>query len=460
MSARLLVVDDDRAFRVSTAALLRADGHTVDEAEDGERAVALLRTHRYQLMVVDFRMPGLDGVRLVETLRLWGEVVPVLMVSGFGTIDTAVRALHSGTDDYLQKPVEPDVLLSHVSELLARRPSQDKQSVENHGIVGRSAAMRAVLDAVARVGPSEATVLITGETGTGKELVARAVHRASSRRNGPFVAVNCGALAEGILESELFGHARGAFTGAMRDRAGLFEAAGGGTIFLDEIGEMSMATQQRLLRVLQEREVTRVGDTRPTLVDVRVVAATHRDLRALTKEKQFREDLFYRLAVFPIELPPLRDRIDDLPLLVDDALRRMAARRPRPGMMECSPFALRVMRKYSWPGNVRELLSALEHASIQAGALRIDAQHLPEVVRESAGDRGDPRYRAPQESGDERSAILAALEHSSGGVGRAAQLLGMGRTTLWRKMRALGIEGSDPGDLTEGETSIDGSAGH
>ena len=442
------MVDDDRAFRLSTAALLRADGYQVDEAEDGPAAVALLRARRYDLMLVDFRMPGLDGVRLVETLRLWGEAVPVLMISGFGTIDTAVRALHSGTDDYLQKPTEPDVLLARVGELLARRPNPAPDERDAHGIVGRSPAMRAVLDAVARVAPSETTVLITGETGTGKELVARAVHRASRRHHAPFVAVNCGALAEGVLESELFGHARGAFTGATRDRAGLFEAADGGTIFLDEVGEMSLATQQRLLRVLQEREVTRVGDTRPTPVDVRVVAATHRDLRALGAQGRFRDDLYYRLAVFPIDIPPLRDRIDDIPLLVQEALRRLTSRHAAARVTECSPFAMRVMRRYSWPGNVRELLSALEHGAIQSGGERIDAQHLPDSVREAVGDRGDPRYRAPHESADERAAIVAALEHSGGVVGRAAQLLGMGRTTLWRKMRTLGIdsaEGSEGG---------------
>ena len=435
-----MVVDDDRAFRLSTAALLRADGYLVDEAEHAEAARQLLQQQDYQLMLVDFRMPGLDGVRFVESLRVWGEGVPVLMISGFGTIDTAVHALRSGTDDYLQKPFEPDVLLARVSALLSEHPSAAMSADSAHGIIGRSTAMRAVQDAIARVAPTDATTLILGETGTGKELVARAVHRGSTRANGPFIPVNCAAIAEGVLESELFGHVRGAFTGAVRDRAGLFEAADKGTIFLDEIGEMSPTTQQRLLRVLQEREVTRVGDSRPTPVDVRVVAATHRDLRALIAASRFREDLYYRLNVFPIALPPLRERTDDLPLLVEALLPRIGERAGRRSALGCSPFALRVIRKYRWPGNVRELISALEQAAINAGDGRIEAQHLPAAVREARTEQAEARYRAPRALDDERAAIAAALEQSGGSLSRGAQLLGMGRTTLWRKMRTLGIE--------------------
>ena len=435
-----MVVDDDRAFRFSTAALLRAEGYHVDEAEHAEQARQLLQQQEYQLMLVDFRMPGLDGVRFVESLRLWGERVPVLMISGFGTIDTAVHALRTGTDDYLQKPFEPEVLLARVSELLSERPPAVVSADNAHGIIGRSTAIRTVRDALARVAPTEATVMISGETGTGKELVAMAVHRSSLRAKGPFVAVNCAAIAEGVLESELFGHVRGAFTGATRDRAGFFEAAAGGTIFLDEIGEMSVTTQQRLLRVLQEREVTRVGDTRPTAVDVRVVAATHRDLAALIADGRFREDLYYRLNVFPIVLPPLRERREDLPLLVDALLSTIGERTGDRAALTCSSFALRLIRKYRWPGNVRELISALEQAAINSGFGRIEAQHLPAAVREGSETQSEGRYRAPRGLDDERGAIAAALEQSGGTLSRAAQLLGMGRTTLWRKMRALGME--------------------
>ena len=448
MTTRVMVVDDDRAFRVSTAALLRAEGYQVDEAGHAEDARRLFEAQEYQLLLVDFRMPGLDGVRFVESLRLWGQRMPVLMISGFGTIDTAVVALKSGTDDYLQKPFEPEVLLERVRALLAERPAEIVTDGPAHGIVGRSHAIREVLDAVARVAPTEATVTIFGETGTGKELVARAVHRSSSRASGPFVAVNCAAIAEGLLESELFGHVKGAFTGALRDRAGYFEAAAGGTIFLDEVGEMPLTTQQRLLRVLQERVVTRVGDTRTMPVDCRVVTATHRDLGALITEGRFREDLFYRINVFPITVPPLRERQDDLPLLVDAILAGIGRRSGERGgegvgertRLTCSPFALRVIRRHRWPGNVRELISALEQAAINAGFGRIEAQHLPAAVREETAEHREGRYRARRGLDDERNAILAALGQSGGALSRAAQLLGMGRTTLWRKMRALGLE--------------------
>lgn len=439
MAARLLIVDDDRAFRLSTAALLRSEGYEVELAGDAQEAVQQLRAARYDLMLLDLRMPGIDGIALVEALRLWGESIPVLMISGAGTIDTAVRALHVGADDFLTKPVEPEVLFARVADVLDRQPDLTNADVLNHGLVGRSPAIRAVVESIARVAPTDASVLILGETGTGKELVARAVHRTSGRANGPFVAVNCAGLAEGILESELFGHVRGAFTGAMRDRVGLFETASGGSILLDEIGDMSLTLQQRLLRVLQEREVVRVGASRATPVDVRVIASTHRDLGTLVQEGRFREDLLYRLNVFPIAIPPLRERREDIPLLVAHALDRLRERVPQAQRLMCSAFAIRVLRAYAWPGNVRELFGALELAAIHAGFSRIETQHLPTAVRDAAAARHTPRYRAPGLEDAERSAIVAALEHSGGTVSRAAELLGMGRTTLWRKLKAYGI---------------------
>jgi transcriptional regulator with PAS, ATPase and Fis domain len=283
-------------------------------------------------------------------------------------------------------------------------------------------------------------VLITGETGTGKELVARAVHQLSTRKAGPFLAVNCAALAEGILESELFGHVRGAFTGATRDRSGVFEAASSGTLFLDEIGSTSPALQARLLRALQEREITRVGATTPTRVDVRVIAATNRDLRDLVREGVFREDLLYRLNVFPLTVPPLRDRASDIPLLVEYALGLFRERLPDAKGLSCSPFAMRLLREFSWPGNVRQLLAVLEHAAISSGGVRIEAQHLTDEVRGASDASTSGRYRATVPGEDERAAIEAALAHADGTLSRAAELLGMGRTTLWRKIRSYGIE--------------------
>ena len=436
--ARLLVVDDDRTFRVTSCALLRDAGYQADEAPDGRVAIEMLRATRYDLLLLDLKIPGVDGLQLIEALRLWGMNLPILMISGFGTVDLAVRSLHLGADDFLTKPVEPAVLTARVADLLDRRP------VEGHtpripGIVGRSPLLLEVLDQVQRVAATDTTVLVTGETGTGKEVIARAVHAQSTRAQAPFLAVNCGALSETLLESELFGHVRGAFTGAARDRAGLIEAASGGTLFLDEIGEMSLAMQQRLLRVVQERQVTRVGATRAANVDLRLVAATNRDLQALVREGRFREDLYYRIAVFQIEVPALRHRRDDIPMLVEHALTRLRARIPAWSELACSPFAMRAMREFDWPGNVRHLFGAVESAAVRAGGLRIEIQHLPAEVRDALDGLATPRYRAPADEGSERERILWALDASEGSLTRAADLLGMGRTTLWRKLRALEI---------------------
>ena len=444
--ARILVVDDDATFRMTTGALLEADGHAIDTAADGQQAVVRLKEQRYDLMLVDLRMPGIDGIALVEALRLWGYGVPILMISGFGTVDSAVRALQTGADDFLLKPVEPDVLSARVSDLLERRPQQHPDAAPTVvGIVGRSAPMRSLLERMRRVAATETTVLITGETGTGKELVARGVHALSPRAKKPFLAVNCSALAEGLLESELFGHVRGAFTSAGRDRAGVFESADGGTLFLDEIGTTSPGLQSRLLRALQEKEITRVGSTTPIRVDVRVVAATNLELKALVAEGKFREDLYYRLAVYPLNVPPLRERPTDIPLLVEHGLTQLRGRIPGAGSLSCSPLAMRLLRQYAWPGNVRQLIAALESAAISAGdSGRIEAQHLPDEVRE-AQDSSSARYKASVQADDERAAIEAALAHTGGVLSRAAELLGMGRTTLWRKMRAYGISHSIDG---------------
>ena len=308
--------------------------------------------------------------------------------------------------------------------------------------------MLALFASLRKVASTDTTVLITGETGTGKERAARAVHDLSARRSAPYVTVNCAALAEGVLESELFGHVRGAFTGATRDRAGLFEAAESGTIFLDEIGEMSLTLQQRLLRVLQEREVTRVGATKPIKVNVRVVAATNRDLRELVATGAFREDLLYRLAVFALELPPLRERRSDIPLFIARALDDLRAVAKNRDALACSPFAVRLLREFDWPGNVRQLFAVVESAAIHADFRRIETQHLPAELRTAAGNRAngnavsalnDSRYRVNNDPAEERAAIEAALTETDGALARTAELLGMGRTTLWRKLRAHGL---------------------
>ena len=442
---RVLLVDDDRTFRLSTAELLRQDGLEVDEAADDAAAVEAIGARAYDAMLLDLRMAGMDGVRLVEVLRVRGEDVPILMISGFGTVEVAVESLHLGADDFLTKPIDPDVLSARVAELLARRPSAGRAAEGAvPGMVGHSAPIRVVFEAIRQVAPTDAVALITGETGTGKELVARAIHTLSRRADGPFVPVNCAALAEGVLESELFGHVRGAFTGALADRRGVFAAADRGTLLLDEVGDMSLRLQQRLLRVLQEGEVTPVGAERPVRVDVRVVVATNRDLREEVRGGRFREDLFYRLNVFPIALPPLRDRPGDVPLLVEAELRRLRERLPDRQSVACSPYALRLLRTYRWPGNVRELFAVVESSAIRAGSGRIEAHHLPPEVRRDGGVRDDEeRYRWSASAEDERARIHAALEQAGGVRARAAALLGMSRTTLWRKIREHGLE-ADP----------------
>jgi DNA-binding NtrC family response regulator len=435
MTGRILVVDDDRAFRLSTAALLEGEGHQVRDVEDAEAAASALEDQRYDLVLLDLRMPGLDGISLTEVLRTRGKAVPVLMISGYGTVDAAVRALHNGVDDFLTKPVEPEVLLARVQALLDRRPDPDASASPLPGMIGRSPPMQRVYRELRQVARTDTTVLITGETGTGKELAARAVHQLSERAAHAFVAVNCAALAEGVLESELFGHVRGAFTGAVADRKGLIRSAQRGTLFLDEIGDVPLSAQQRLLRVLQEREVVPLGASRPEKVDVRLVAATHRDLADDIEVGRFRDDLFFRLNVFRVAIPPLRDRASDIPLLVEHFLREAGGAR-------VSPLAMRSLLAYDWPGNVRELLSALESARIRAEGRPVEAQHLPEEVRRpsAANEVGEDRYRHGGEPADERAAILEALDRARGVKVRAAELLGMSRTTLWRKLRDHGIE--------------------
>lgn len=441
--SRLLLVDDDRAFRLSTAELLRQDGYEVTLAADGQEAAEAVRNAAFDLILLDLRMPGADGMSFIEALRRWGAGVPILMITGFGTIDSAVQALKLGADDFLTKPLDPEVLTSRIAELLDRRPTvQTVKEEALRGIVGRSPVIQSIFDAIRTVAQTETTVLVTGETGTGKELAARAIHDLSPRCDRPFVPVNCSSMTETLLETELFGHVRGAFTGAVRDKPGLLEVAQGGTVFLDEIGDTTLPLQQRLLRVLQEREVMRVGSVRPVSVDVRVIAATHRDLRAEIDAGRFRDDLFYRLNVFRIELPPLRLRDGDVPLLVEAALERLRSAHHQFANLSCSPLATRLLRAYDWPGNVRELFAVVESSAVRAAGSRIEAQHLPEELRSAVEQRGvgGPRYRPKTKPQDEREAIRAALAETNRARTRAAALLGMSRTTLWRKMKQYGLD--------------------
>jgi two-component system, NtrC family, response regulator AtoC len=444
MNARVLIIDDDRAFRVGTGALLSDEGYEVEAAGGGEEGLEALGESRFDLVLLDLKMEGKSGLEVLGEIRRGGDDVPVLMLTGYATVDSAVQALKLGADDYITKPCDNELLRSKISGILARR--EPVLGVGAERIVARNPLMRDVLKAIGRVARTESTVLLRGATGTGKELVARAIHEESDRAARPFVAVNCSALAEGVLESELFGHARGAFTGAVSDRKGLFEAAHRGTIFLDEIGDVKPALQAKLLRVLQEREVTPVGTARPVAVDVRVIAATHRDLEAEVERGAFRSDLYFRLKVFQIRLPDLRERPEDIEALVAAAVARWNERaEPARRVKGCSEETMELLRAYDWPGNVRELMTSIEHAAIVCEGGRILPSHLPPEITEVGGAReearleGGRRYQAPDKD-EERAAIVRALEESGGNRTRAAARLGMGRTTLWQKLKEHEID--------------------
>jgi len=436
--SRILVVDDDPASREMLGRVLTGDGHVVVTAADGREALGQLDRAGADLVVSDIRMPEIDGYELADRMRERAPDVPLVLVTAFGDVEGAVQAIRRGAYDYLSKPYDVDAIRMVVARGLAqralalenrelRRQVRDKYRLE--GVVGRSESMLHVFKTAARVAASEATVLITGESGTGKEMVARAIHAASARSGGPFVAIDCGAIAEGVLESELFGHARGAFTGAQAPRRGLFEEADRGTLFLDEIGDVGQALQARLLRSLQEGEIRRVGTNEPIAVDVRVVAATNKDLTAAVKEGRFREDLFYRLNVVGIRIPPLRERREDIPLLAD----HFAAKHGRGEGAAITPAARDLLVAYAWPGNVREL----ENVIARALALNPSGVVVPEDLPESL--RGLPAVLAST-SGRERPTLAeierryatTVLAEADGNKTRAAEILGIDRKTLYR----------------------------
>jgi two-component system, NtrC family, response regulator HydG len=451
-AARVLVVDDQRNMRATTALLLREAGYVVAEAEDGAAAVQRVSAEQFDVVLTDVRMGAVDGM---EVLRATLEIAPttqVIVMTAYGTIESAVEAIRRGAYDYIAKPFKEDELLLRVAKAadkrrllgemsLLRRDFRARYGLEH--IVGRSAALRELLDRVVRVAPSDATILVTGESGTGKELIARALHAASRRSDKPFVPVNCAAITETLLESELFGHARGAFTGATRSRRGLFEEASGGTLFIDEIGETALGSQAKLLRAIQEGEIRRVGESLPVKVDVRVIAATNQNLKAAVAEKRFREDLYYRLNVVPLRVPPLRERREDIPLLAQRFLESFAARTGERKTL--SPEAMKKLLEYPWPGNVRELENMIEQAAALAPHLTLSEADIhfepaPEIAGASAGQTLSDAVEAA-----ERRAIEAALKRCQGDLGRVARELEVSSTTLWRKMKALGLRGREGG---------------
>jgi two-component system response regulator PilR (NtrC family) len=445
--ARILVVDDERSMRELLSIVLKREGHEVLVAENGRSAIDLLERQPVELLISDVRMPDLSGVDVLAAAQRLNPEVIGIMITAYASTETAVEALRLGAYDYLSKPFNVDELKLKVKKALERKHLQQENALlkrvlqQTHqfaNIIGKSPVMQAVFQLVQTIAPTTSTVLISGDSGTGKELVARAIHFNSPRKDRPFVALNCGALPETLLDSELFGHVRGAFTGADTNKKGLIEVAEKGTIFLDEIGEMSPMVQVKLLRVLQERKFRRLGGTDEIEADIRIIAATNRDLSKLVAEGKFRDDLFYRINVIPVRLPALRERLEDIPLLAEHFLAKYAAQVKR-DIAGIAPDAMRQLQAYDWPGNIRELENALERAvALETGSV-IHAKSLPEHVQTgglptSAAAEG-PNGEAPlPESGFdlerhveeiEREYIAQALRMAGGVKSRAADLLGM-----------------------------------
>ncbi len=434
MSTRILAVDDREGIRLFVAAALSASGHEVETARDGDEALQQLKKKPFDLLITDLKMPKMDGMDLLRAVRGEFPALPVIVLTAFGSIDSAVEAMKLGAFDYLTKPLDsPDQLRDTVRRALALRQPSAVAAENGDGMVAHSSAMKAVVSLINKVAPTDATVLIEGKSGTGKEVVAREIHRRSLLRDRPFVAVNCAAIAPTLMESELFGHEKGSFTDAVEQRRGRFEIADGGTLFLDEVAELPLSLQPKLLRVLQERTFERVGGTAPIRVTVRIIAATNRELPGEMAAGRFREDLFHRLAVFPIHLPPLAQRPDDILPLAEFFLGNIGARTGT--ALQLDEEAKVRLRQHPWPGNVRELANALERAAILCTPPRITAADLRFSEGSSAPAAGAGTLREL-----EKQAIIAALARNDGHRKRAAEQLGIGLRTLYNKLREYDLE--------------------
>jgi len=449
----LLLVDDEAALREAIAERLAEQGFTVEQAASGEAAIARLADFAFDIIITDLRLPGVDGRAVLDAaLARYPDIIAII-ITGFGTVKDAVDAIKQGAADFITKPFQFDALLHVIHSALEQRRlraenaylrSQLQERYRIDGLIGRSRVMRDLCQLLETVAATSSTVLINGETGTGKELAARAIHHNSPRRNNRFVALNCSAIPETLLEAELFGHVRGAFTGAVANRQGRLEQAHKGTLFLDEVGTMSPGLQAKLLRVLQEREFERVGDGHTIKVDVRVVAATHSDLHKMVAEGSFREDLYYRLNVIPVKLPPLRERRDDIPLLIQHFLQKLGAEQVPPRSVTVSQQAMRHLMAYDWPGNVRQLENVVERMVLLRAEGMIDVDDLPARMQKAA--RANDKAQAlelPEDGIDLRDAveqfenklILQALERTGWNKNRAAAVLRMNRTTLVEKLK-------------------------
>lgn len=440
---RILIVDDEKNQREILQMILSAEQdpsgnalYDVRTAGSAQDALRLFRHERIDLVLTDLKMSGMDGIQLLNEISQLDSSLPVILMTAHGSIDSVKEALRGGAFDYLEKPLERDNLLAVVSRAFAQLKAVDDE------IVGSSESLERVKKMIVKVAPSSSTVLIRGESGTGKERIAWAIHKASPRLNERFQAVNCAAINENLLESELFGHEKGSFTGAVTEKKGLFEIADKGTLFLDEIGELNISMQAKLLRALQEKEILRVGGTRPIKVDVRVLAATNRDLEAMVRDGRFREDLYYRLNVIPINIPPLRSRRDDITQLMEHFLRKHGANAQRP--IQISAEARKMMMDYGWPGNVRQLESAIERALLLAESDQITIEDLPVEIRQSVHAEGAGGFRLPPEGISfedlERSLIMQAMEQTGWNITRSARLLGLSFRTMQYRLDKFGIK--------------------
>jgi DNA-binding NtrC family response regulator len=448
---RVLIVEDDRATRVGLAELVRTWGFTTDTAADGEEALQKITSFRPAIVVTDLVMPRMGGLDLLRAIQEQGGDIATLLLTAQGTVDTAVEAMKAGAYDYLTKPVDPTrlrILLERSAERqeTLREVKALRRHLREHGaygsIVGNSPEMRKIYQVVEQAAPTSASVLITGESGTGKELVAQTIHQLSPRAAFPYVPINCAAIPETLLESEIFGHEKGAFTGAFERRQGCFELADRGTLFLDEIAEMTPQTQVKLLRVLQERKFRRLGGRHEQSVDVRIIAATNADPEEAVKNGKLREDLFYRLNVFAIHLPPLRERKQDLPLLIQSFLGEFNARNGK-SVAGLDHQAMRILEGYAWPGNVRELRNVIERATILARGELIEPSQLPPTLFESGAKSALTLSLAPGVTVDEaeRRLILMTLQHTHDNKTKAAEILGISLKTLHNKLNKLRIRG-------------------
>ncbi len=456
---RVLVVDDDAGVCGAIASAVQQEGAAVSTAASGEEALKLAGDSRFHLMITDVRMPGMDGIELMQRLKEANQEMETIIITGFGDVPLAVKAIKDGAYDFITKP------FTHVSQIVkSAERAIEKMSMQNEinelrsrvrgvdsfeSLVGGSLVMQKVYERIAQVSPTDSTVLIQGETGTGKELVACAIHARSRRAEGPFIAVNCGSLTESLLESELFGHLKGAFTGALSTKIGLFEAASGGTIFLDEIDSTSQHTQVGLLRVLHDKQVRPVGSVSAKKVDVRIIASTQNDLFKLTEEGKFREDLYYRISAITISLPPLRERIEDLPLLAEHFLKiacERASKQPR----HLSPKALELLTGYRWPGNVRELENVIEQAVLFSQRPVIRPSDLNIFIQKERTVRGKEMLKTLDNL--EREHILRVLTFTCKNKAQAAKILGIPRTTLYQRMKKHQIaNGNDATESASGQ---------